>query len=252
MNLKTPAIHGGRPDDYYYVISGKKNTKTYYSNIMDCKIAKGEIDKSFISEIKERPFYDRYKTAVQLIEKREKLEEKLNVLKNQISALNDQLINLGISTPEEENDASVFLENFIKEKSARKIQFNIERDEILREAFKQNGWDYHGYPTGINPNAQKHPPEDHSLPTQSTYKPSRGNFNYHEDDSDSDDGYIKSDNLKNDACKSKFSYPNDILLKKNITTKKEWLTWLTINHVDRGGDQHVCSEVISAGRAKKW
>ena len=275
MNLKTPAMHGGRPDDYYYVISGKKGTKTYYSNILDCKIAKGEIDKSFINEIHERPFYDNYKAAVQLIEKRGKLEEKLNLLKNQVAAINDQLTNMGITTREEELNASAFLTKVTKEKAARKEQFNAERDDIIREVFKHNGWEYHGYPTGLNPNAQKHPvnpkidtpnvdipkteptPARRPSPKYTDYKPSRGNFNYHDVDDDDDDLWREdihepSDYNKSNACKSKFSYTPEILTKKNITTKKDWLRWLLENHVDRGGDQQLCSEVISAGRSKGW
>lgn len=277
MNLKTPAMHGGRPDDYYYVISGKKGTKTYYSNILDCKIAKGEIDKAFINEIKERPScYDNYKAAVQLIDKRSKLEEKLNLLKNQVAAINDQLTNMNITTPEEELGAATFLTKVSKEKAARKEQFNAERDDIIREVFKSNGWEYHGYPTGINPNAQKHPvkreepfcetetpprgsestPEPKPYaPKPTDYKPSRGNFNYHDDeDSWSEETYIPSSyiNSRTNACKSKFSYAPEVLVRKNITTKKEWLKWLLENHVDRGGDQHICSEVISAGRSKGW
>lgn len=38
---------------------------------------------------------------------------------------------------------------------------------------------------------------------------------------------------------------DNILEKYNIYSKKQWLEWLRKNHVDKGGELHICQNVIA-------
>lgn len=63
----------------------------------------------------------------------------------------------------------------------------------------------------------------------------------------------KSGSADNNNSKSADDSNNRSILEKfNITTKKEWKSWLINNHSDRGGDIKLCQSVIAAGRAAGW
>jgi hypothetical protein len=250
----TPAIHGGRPEDYFYTL-GKTGTKTFHSIILECKIPKGEIDKRFIPEIKERPEVEKYKDVATILEKRKNIEFKIASLNNQVTALNDQLCNLGIFGSDAENQALKKLEDRTKEKAERRKEFSAERQAVLEGTFYANGWYYHGYSTGANLDPQHKNVQSPSI--KSNYRPKPGNFNYEEDNSSSDEEFQAAShntnrvNHKKEAHKSQGATPR-ILLDNSITTRKEWLIWLKDNHVDKGGDSDKCSDIISAGRERGW
>lgn len=246
----TPSIHGGRPEDYFFTL-GKTGTKTFHSIILDCKIPKGEIDSRFISQIQEKPEVEKYKDITVILEKRKKLNIKIDALTNQVAALNDQLFNLGIYNEESEKEALVKLEERTKQKLERRHEFDLERQDALKGTFNSNGWYYHGYSTGANPG--HHDKNLKSPNIKSNYRPKPGNFNYDDDSiEDSDSRYTHNDR-KPEPCESKFYVATPrILLENSITTRKEWLIWLRDNHVDKGGDSNKCSDIISAGRDRGW
>ena len=202
-------------DDYYYTIS-KNGCKLFHQYRYTGKIAKSSIPANIVDQVKEKDQkLDQYEKIIDIIDKKNKLLVKIHELekiKQEFSSLNDQLSNMGINTPDDEKMIKINVRIFYEGKT-QKTYFNTNKT-------------------------------NNSTNTNDTNKPNNStNTN-------------NSNNSNNDEYKpntgSKFVYEEGILKAHQIFTKDDWKKWLQINHIDKGGDPDLCSQIISAGKDMKW
>lgn len=122
-------------NDFYYKFNAKGN-KAYYCIYTDKKVAKKNIPVNFLPDIKEKNYkIDKYKKIMDMVSKRNKLQEKIKCLSDEMSVLNDELSNIGINTKKDEEYIADFIKKYMSdlEKQKQKEPISEPKEEPKSE-----------------------------------------------------------------------------------------------------------------------
>lgn len=107
-------------DDFYYKLNAKGG-RGYYCIYTDKKVAKKKISIDILNDIKEKNTkIDRYKKIIDTINKRNKLQEKIKALSDEMGVFNDELSNMGINTQKDEEYIADFIKKYMSDLEKQK------------------------------------------------------------------------------------------------------------------------------------
>lgn len=109
-------------NDFYYKFNAKGG-KNYYCIYTDKKVAKKNINATLLNDIKEKNNkIDKYKKIMDTINKRNKLQEKIKLLNDELGVMNDELSNIGINTAKDEQYVADFIKKYMNDIEKQKTK----------------------------------------------------------------------------------------------------------------------------------
>jgi len=121
--------------DFYYKLNAKGG-RNYYCIYTDKKVAKKKINPNILDDIKEKNIkIDNYKKIMDLISKRNKLQEKVKLLNDELGVMNDELSNIGINTKKDEEYIAEFIKKYMNDLEKQKTK-DIPKQEAPKTETK--------------------------------------------------------------------------------------------------------------------